>query len=182
MGVNYRDIYCLALNTSYCGFHSLCSLPEHTTACCHRAGKLPRPCESRSQQRTADHIHSPPALNCSYRGLDRNEFRPLRFSLPQVSFHEKKTTCETENLRGPEKWQAHHGRRSNEHRFFVPWTPLKPTSEVTCLLSSGGPMLLKHGRKRPGSGNGRHFQDGPGLDGQVGHCVCNLLIWREMAA
>ena len=65
-----------------------------------------RPCGSRSQQRTANRLHSPPALTGSYRGFDRNEFRPLRFSLPQVALRTKKTTCESENLPGPKKWQG----------------------------------------------------------------------------
>jgi hypothetical protein len=68
-----------------------------------------RPCGSRSQHRTAYRRHSPPALNGSYRRFDRNGARPLRFSLPQVGVREKKTTCESENLRGRKKMRQHAG-------------------------------------------------------------------------
>ena len=108
--------------------YSAHSLPEHTAACCHRASKLPRPFGSRSQHRTADHIHSPPALNGSYRGFDRNKFRPLRFSLPQVAVRQKKTTCESENLPGPEKCHPQHGRGSSNHRPLAPRSSPKSTA------------------------------------------------------
>jgi len=44
-------------------FNSLRSLPERTTTGCYRASKLLGSYGSRSQQRTADRIRSPPALN-----------------------------------------------------------------------------------------------------------------------